>query len=78
MPIVVGHAGVRVLPVERSREVSPFGFMSSAVSSEKPKSISVRGRGRRDPERPAPTGRRCFWWGGRRSSIPARRATSHG
>jgi lysine-ketoglutarate reductase/saccharopine dehydrogenase-like protein (TIGR00300 family) len=43
MPIVVGHAGVRVLPVERSREVTPFGFMNSAVSSEKPKSISVRG-----------------------------------
>jgi lysine-ketoglutarate reductase/saccharopine dehydrogenase-like protein (TIGR00300 family) len=43
MPIVVGHAGVRVLPVERSREVSLFGFMNSTVSSEKPKSISVRG-----------------------------------
>jgi lysine-ketoglutarate reductase/saccharopine dehydrogenase-like protein (TIGR00300 family) len=43
MPIVVGHAGVRVLPVERPRDVSPFGFMSSAVSSEKPKSISVKG-----------------------------------
>jgi lysine-ketoglutarate reductase/saccharopine dehydrogenase-like protein (TIGR00300 family) len=43
MPIVVGHAGVRVLPVERSREVSMFGFMSSSVSSEKPKSISVQG-----------------------------------
>jgi lysine-ketoglutarate reductase/saccharopine dehydrogenase-like protein (TIGR00300 family) len=43
MPIVVGHAGVRVLPVERPREASVFGFMSSTVSSEKPKSISVRG-----------------------------------
>jgi lysine-ketoglutarate reductase/saccharopine dehydrogenase-like protein (TIGR00300 family) len=43
MPIVVGHAGVRVLPTERSREVSPFGFMNSAVSSEKPKSIRVKG-----------------------------------
>jgi lysine-ketoglutarate reductase/saccharopine dehydrogenase-like protein (TIGR00300 family) len=43
MPIVTGHAGVRVLPTERPREVSPFGFMNSAVSSEKPKSISVRG-----------------------------------
>jgi lysine-ketoglutarate reductase/saccharopine dehydrogenase-like protein (TIGR00300 family) len=42
MPIVVGHAGVRVLPVERPRNVSMFGFMSSTVSSEKPKSISVR------------------------------------
>jgi lysine-ketoglutarate reductase/saccharopine dehydrogenase-like protein (TIGR00300 family) len=43
MPIVVGHAGVRVLPVERPRDVSAFGFMSSTVSSEKPKSISVKG-----------------------------------
>lgn len=42
MPIVVGHMGVRVLPIERSREVSLFGFMSSAVSSEKPKSVTVR------------------------------------
>jgi lysine-ketoglutarate reductase/saccharopine dehydrogenase-like protein (TIGR00300 family) len=43
MPIVVGHAGVRVLPMERSREVTPFSFMNSAVSSEKPKSIRVKG-----------------------------------
>jgi lysine-ketoglutarate reductase/saccharopine dehydrogenase-like protein (TIGR00300 family) len=43
MSIVVGHAGVRVLPVQRSREVSMFGFMSSTVSSEKPKSTSMRG-----------------------------------
>src|SRR5262249_58186558 len=42
MPIVVGHAGVRVLPIERPREVSLFGFMISAVSSEKPKSITVK------------------------------------
>lgn len=42
MPIVVGHAGVQVLPTERSREVTPFSFMNSAVSSEKPKSIRVK------------------------------------
>jgi lysine-ketoglutarate reductase/saccharopine dehydrogenase-like protein (TIGR00300 family) len=42
MPIVVGHTGVRVIPVERPRDVGIFGFMSSNVSSEKPKSISVR------------------------------------
>ena len=42
MPIVVGHAGIRVLPVERPRDVSLFGFMSSNVSSEKPKSMSAR------------------------------------
>jgi lysine-ketoglutarate reductase/saccharopine dehydrogenase-like protein (TIGR00300 family) len=34
---VVGHHGVRVLPLERSRESQPFEFMGSAVSSEKPK-----------------------------------------
>jgi lysine-ketoglutarate reductase/saccharopine dehydrogenase-like protein (TIGR00300 family) len=42
MPIVVGHAGVRVLPVERPRESTLFGFMNSSVSSEKPKSVSLR------------------------------------
>jgi lysine-ketoglutarate reductase/saccharopine dehydrogenase-like protein (TIGR00300 family) len=42
MPIVVGHAGVHVIPVERPREVGIFGFMGSNVSSEKPKSVSVR------------------------------------
>jgi lysine-ketoglutarate reductase/saccharopine dehydrogenase-like protein (TIGR00300 family) len=30
------------LPVERPRDVSLFGFMSSTVSSEKPKAISVK------------------------------------
>jgi lysine-ketoglutarate reductase/saccharopine dehydrogenase-like protein (TIGR00300 family) len=41
-PIVVGHAGVRVIPVERSRDATPFGFMGSNVSSEKPKAVSLR------------------------------------
>ena len=41
MPIVVGHDGVRVIPAERPREASPFGFMSSGVSSEKPKAVSL-------------------------------------
>ncbi|MBX6314636.1 MAG: TIGR00300 family protein [Isosphaeraceae bacterium] len=41
LPIVVGHAGVRVLPVERPRESSLFGFMGSNVSSEKPKAVSL-------------------------------------
>jgi len=35
--IVVGHQGVRVHPLERSRERELFEFMSSGVSSEKPK-----------------------------------------
>ena len=42
LPIVVGHAGVRVLPEERPRHTNLFGFMSSTVSSEKPKSVSLR------------------------------------
>lgn len=42
-PIVVGHDGVRVVPEERARETSLFGFMSSNVSSEKPKAVSLRG-----------------------------------
>jgi lysine-ketoglutarate reductase/saccharopine dehydrogenase-like protein (TIGR00300 family) len=42
-PIVVGHAGVRVLPLERPR-VQPkiFAFMGSAVSSEKPNPRLIR------------------------------------
>ncbi|RUL87351.1 ornithine cyclodeaminase [Tautonia sociabilis] len=42
MPIVVGHVGVRVVPLERPRDASPFAFMSSRVSSEKPKAVSLR------------------------------------
>jgi lysine-ketoglutarate reductase/saccharopine dehydrogenase-like protein (TIGR00300 family) len=42
LPIVVGHEGVRVVPTERPRDASLFGFMSSSVSSEKPKAISVQ------------------------------------
>src|SRR5205085_5781671 len=41
IPIVVGHDGVRVLPVERPRDVTLFGFMNSNVSSEKPKAVSL-------------------------------------
>jgi lysine-ketoglutarate reductase/saccharopine dehydrogenase-like protein (TIGR00300 family) len=41
LPIVVGYEGVRILPVERPRESSLFGFMGSTVSSEKPKAVSL-------------------------------------
>jgi lysine-ketoglutarate reductase/saccharopine dehydrogenase-like protein (TIGR00300 family) len=34
---VTGHSGLRVIPLQRSRESQPFEFMASAVSSEKPK-----------------------------------------
>lgn len=39
--IVVGRRGVRVTPLERSREARAFEFMSSAVSSEKPKHLVI-------------------------------------
>ena len=41
-PIVVGHQGVRVMPAEPTARHSLFEFMSSAVSSEKPKGVTVR------------------------------------
>jgi lysine-ketoglutarate reductase/saccharopine dehydrogenase-like protein (TIGR00300 family) len=41
-PLVVGHGGVRVLPIERPREAQVFGFMNSNVSSEKPKAVSLQ------------------------------------
>ena len=38
---VVGHVGIRVHPQERPRDKQAFEFMSSAVSSEKPKAQVV-------------------------------------
>ncbi len=40
--IVVGHEGIRVFPVGQERRQHLFEFMSSAVSSEKPKTVTVR------------------------------------
>ncbi|MGA2066780.1 MAG: TIGR00300 family protein [Thermoguttaceae bacterium] len=42
LQFVVGHAGVRVFPVERSRGTETFEFMGSAVSTEKPKGAAIR------------------------------------
>lgn len=42
MPIIVGHAGVRVFPEGRSDEKHGFEFMSSSVSTEKPKGVAIR------------------------------------
>jgi lysine-ketoglutarate reductase/saccharopine dehydrogenase-like protein (TIGR00300 family) len=42
MPIVTGHAGVRVIPEERQTQGQVFGFMSSEVSTEKPKGAAMR------------------------------------
>lgn len=41
--VLLAGPGVRVIPVERPREAMPiFGFMGSTVSSEKPKTSSIR------------------------------------
>ncbi len=41
--VVVGRDGIRVIPLDRPRSASPaFGFMGSAVSSEKPKAAFIR------------------------------------
>jgi lysine-ketoglutarate reductase/saccharopine dehydrogenase-like protein (TIGR00300 family) len=42
MPIVVGHAGVRVFPHQRDTDRQDFEFMNSAVSTEKPKGVAIR------------------------------------
>jgi hypothetical protein len=42
MPIVMGHSGVRVIPLERTTVRSDFTFMTSGVSTEKPKGALVR------------------------------------
>jgi lysine-ketoglutarate reductase/saccharopine dehydrogenase-like protein (TIGR00300 family) len=39
---VVGRAGVRVFPEERSRDTQTFEFMGSNVSTEKPKELAIR------------------------------------
>jgi lysine-ketoglutarate reductase/saccharopine dehydrogenase-like protein (TIGR00300 family) len=41
-PIVVGRQGLRVFPSEAAPRQNLFEFMSSAVSSEKPKGVTVR------------------------------------
>jgi lysine-ketoglutarate reductase/saccharopine dehydrogenase-like protein (TIGR00300 family) len=41
-PIAVGRQGLRVVPAEPAARHTLFEFMSSAVSSEKPKGVTVR------------------------------------
>ena len=40
-PVVVGHEGIRVQPLERGREREIFSFMGSEVSSERPKRLLI-------------------------------------
>lgn len=42
MQVVVGHAGVRVFPLERVDTGHAFSFMNSSVSTEKPKRVVVQ------------------------------------
>ncbi|MEP7198219.1 MAG: TIGR00300 family protein [Chloroflexota bacterium] len=39
--VVVGHDGIRVMPLERGRAREIFSFMGSEVSSEKPKRLMI-------------------------------------
>ncbi len=39
--VVVGHEGIRVIPLQREREREEFSFMQSAVSSERSKKIAI-------------------------------------
>jgi lysine-ketoglutarate reductase/saccharopine dehydrogenase-like protein (TIGR00300 family) len=41
LEVVVGHSGVRVTPLERSRQTEIFSFMASEVSAEKPKKLLI-------------------------------------
>jgi lysine-ketoglutarate reductase/saccharopine dehydrogenase-like protein (TIGR00300 family) len=41
-PVVVGYRGIKVTPVGRGPKVGIFEFMTSAVSSEKPKDVIIR------------------------------------
>jgi lysine-ketoglutarate reductase/saccharopine dehydrogenase-like protein (TIGR00300 family) len=40
--IVVGHRGVKVVPLDRQQPGAPFEFMASAVSTEQPKGLLIR------------------------------------
>ncbi len=40
--IVIGHEGVQVIALDRSPQRNVFEFMSSSVSSEKPKGVLIR------------------------------------
>jgi lysine-ketoglutarate reductase/saccharopine dehydrogenase-like protein (TIGR00300 family) len=40
--VVVGHAGVRVHPEQRPHDSHAFEFMTSSVSTEKPKGVAIR------------------------------------
>ncbi|HEV7677499.1 MAG TPA: TIGR00300 family protein [Candidatus Dormibacteraeota bacterium] len=59
-PVVVGHDGIKVQPIERSRNREIFGFMTSQVSSEKPKHLVIRELAETMREIRGRGGRICF------------------
>lgn len=58
--VVCGHDGIRVAPVERGRRREIFGFMTSSVSSEKPKHLVIRELGATMREVRAQGGKICI------------------
>ena len=68
--LVVGHAGVRVLPEQRAQERQMFEFMASSVSTEKPKGVAIRADRPRTGSTRAPAAARRCWSAGRPSFIP--------
>lgn len=40
--IVIGHGGVKIVPMERHVPREPFEFMSSSISTEQPKGLMIR------------------------------------
>ena len=58
--MVVGHDGVRVVPVESRRSSEDFEFMTSAVSTEKPKGVLIASVARL-MKRERETGRPILW-----------------
>jgi lysine-ketoglutarate reductase/saccharopine dehydrogenase-like protein (TIGR00300 family) len=40
--VVVGHRGIRVMPLQRPREREVFGFMQNPISSERAKALAIR------------------------------------
>jgi len=70
MPMVVGHMGVRVFPLERVEQDHSFAFMNSAVSTEKPKGVIIRQIARQLFENRGGGERPC-WSAAQRSSTQA-------
>ncbi len=58
--IVVGHGGIKVIPLERARSREVFGFMQSAVSSERAKVLAIQEVARQMRETRAQGGKILF------------------